>query len=231
MTKLTFREVETPDYDILYDDDGIKEISGKNNTLYVIVPGNYGRYYCPVNAKEYEALTSQADRIATDFCDLMENLENGYAPYYFQNFKEICNYYGIKYSPVMVKRLKEWAKTFDNEYDDYAAFLSITTGEEWDTYSVCGYCQGDYAIGIYCKGHYDNESLELYVGAAAGTVSEFCRIEPGEYTCYGFFVPDVIKWDTDKLKEYLANFEGDKPENITIELFNGYSSVANYTTV
>lgn len=229
MTKVTFREVQPDciDYDYLYDNDGITERSGKNNALYIV--GSYG--YVPVNKSEWEAISSRADRIATDFCDLLENLENGYAPYYFQNFKEICNYYGVKYSPVMVHKLKEWAKSFDNEPEDIAAFLSITTGEEWDSYTVTGYCQGDYATGIYCKGHYDNESLELYVGAAAGTVSEFCRIEPGEYTCYGFFVPDEIKWDTDKLKEYLANFEGDKPENITIELFNGYSSIANYTTV
>ena len=33
MTKVTFREVTNPDFDSLYDDDGIKEISGKNNTL------------------------------------------------------------------------------------------------------------------------------------------------------------------------------------------------------
>ena len=43
MTKVTFREVESPDFDILYDDEGIKEISGKNNTLYVIVPDRYRR--------------------------------------------------------------------------------------------------------------------------------------------------------------------------------------------
>ena len=228
MTKVTFREVESPDFDFLYDDDGIKEISGKNNTLYVIVPDRYRRY-CPVNAKEFEALEKQAENIAEDFNALMGNDH-----YYFTNFKECMKYYGIEYNPTRAGRLKKWVKA--NEYDATTIdaltdFLSITTGEEWDNIGISGYCQGDYAIGIYCKGHYDNESLELYVGAAAGTVSEFCRIEPGEYNCYGFFVPDEIKWNTDKLREYLANFEGDKPENITIELFDGYSSVANYTTV
>ena len=216
------------DYACLYVDDGIKEISGKNNALYIIVPDNYRNYY-PVNEKEYKDILKQAENIADDFNALMGNDH-----YYFRNFKECLKYYGIDYTTTRTAKLKEWAKKHQFDYETIDAiteFLTLTTGEEWDNVGLTGYCQGDYAIGIYCKGHYDNESLELYVGAAAGTVSEFCRIEPGESTCYGFFVPDEIKWDTDKLRTYLANFEGDKPENITIELFNGYSSVANYTTV
>ena len=131
----------------------------------------------------------------------------------------------------MVKRLKEFAENYDSRsFDDIAAFLTITTGKEWDTYQVCGYCQGDYATGIYCKEHWDAESLELYVGAAAGTVSEFCRID-GDDECWGYYVTDDIKWNEDRLREYLAGMEGDKPEDIQIELFNGYSQVASYRTI
>ena len=79
MTKVIFREVEYTDIDILYD-DGIKEISGKNNALYIIA----GRDYKPVNGKEYEAICNQAESIAYDFCDLMTG--NGY---YFRSYKHI----------------------------------------------------------------------------------------------------------------------------------------------
>lgn len=226
MKKIIFREAEYTETSFLYDNDGIKEISGKNNALYIV--NNYD--FCPVNKEEYKNITRRADEIATDFCDLVENLENGYAPYYFTNFKEICKYHGIKYSPIMVKRLKEWAKTFDNDLEQIADFLTITTGEKWNTYTVTGYSQGEHATGIYCVGHYDDNALELYVGAAAGTVTEFYRIE-GDDVLGGIFVTDRTKWNTEALKKELASYEGDDPDEITIELFDGYYQTAKYKTI
>ena len=227
MTNIIFREVspECQEIDYLYDDDFIRGKGGdgyEDAILYVIA----GSDYAVTNKQEWERLCKLVDDIATDFYDLMNG--NGY---YFRTFKEICKYYDIKYSPVMVHKLKAFAESYDDRsFDDIAAFLTITTGKEWDTYTVTGYSQGDYATGIYCTEFYTSESLELYVGAAAGTVSEFCRIEDDD-TCYGFFVPDEIKWNADELRTYLSNCYGDKEEDITIELFKGYSSVANYETV
>ena len=227
MTNIIFREVspECQETDYLYDNDIITGKCGdgyEDAILYVIA----GSDYAVTNKQEWENLCNLVDNVATDFYDLLHN--NGY---YFRTFKEICHYYGIKYSPVMVHKLKAFAESYDDRsFDDIAAFLTITTGKEWDTYTVTGYSQGDYATGIYCTEFYTSESLELYVGAAAGTVTEFCRIEEND-ACYGFFVPDEIKWNTDKLRTYLANCWGDKEEEITIELFKGYSSVANYETV
>ncbi len=225
MTKVIFREADYCETSSLYDDDGIKEISGKNNALYVIVPDRYSRY-CPVNKKEFEALEKKAENIADDFNALMGNDH-----YYFVNFKECMRYYGIDYNPTTAGRLKKWAKA--NEYDATSIdaltdFLTITTGEKWDNIGMTGYCQGDYAIGIYCEGHYTKDALELYVGAAAGTVSEFIRID-GDDICGGFFVTDSVKWNTEALKKELASYEGDDPENITIQLFDGYTQTAKYT--
>ena len=223
--KVIFRESEYSEFDCLYDDDFIKGKGGdgyENAILYVIA----GSDYAVTNKQEWERLCKLVDDIATDFYDLLHN--NGY---YFRTFKEICHYYDVKYSPVMVHKLKAFAESYDDRsFDDIAAFLTITTGKEWDTYQVCGYCQGDYATGIYCKDHWDAESLELYVSAAAGTVSEFCRID-GDDECGGYYVTDDIKWNEDKLRKYLASMEGDKPENIQIELFNGYSQFASYKTI
>lgn len=221
MTKVIFREVEYTDYSSLYDDDGIKEISGKNNALYIIA----GRDYMPVNEKEYQAIFNTAENIANDFLDLMNG--NGY---YFKSFKEICNYYGVKYNPWIVNKLKKFAENYTGDFDNIAEYLTITTGEKWNTYTATGYCQGDYATGIYCENHYTDEALELYVGAAVGTVREFCRIE-GNERCYGFFIPDEIVWNTDKLKEYLANLYGDKINDISVELIDGYTTTANYMEV
>ena len=223
--KVIFRESEYSEFDCLYDDDFIKGKCGdgyEDAILYVIA----GNDYAVTNKQEWERLCNFVDNVATDFYDLLHN--NGY---YFRTFKEICNYYGIRYSPAMVHKLKKFAESYDDRsFDDIAAFLTITTGKEWDTYTVTGYSQGDYATGIYCTEFYTSESLELYVGAAAGTVTEFCRID-GNDKCWGYYVTDDIKWNEDKLREYLASMEGDKPENIQIELFNGYSQVASYKTI
>ena len=221
MKKIIFREVEYADFTSLYDDDGIKEISGKNNALYIIA----GRDYMPVNAAEYEKIANNAENIAYDFIDLMTG--NGY---YFKSFKEICNYYGIKYSPWIVNKLKKYAKNYTGDYDNIAEYLTITTGEKWNTYTATGYSQGDYATGIYCENHYTDDALELYVGAAVGTVREFCRIENND-KCYGFFVPDDVTWNTDKLKAYLADIYGDNVKEISVELIDGYTTTANYLEV
>ena len=227
MKKIIFREVapEAVETDILYDDDFIRGKDGdgyENGILYVIA----GNDYAVVNKEEWKSLCKLVDDIATDFNDLMNG--NGY---YFRTFKEILKYYGIKYSPVMVHKLKTFAENYDDRsFDDIAEYLTITTGKKWDTYQVCGYCQGDYATGIYCTEYYNDNALELYVGAAAGTVSEFCRTEEND-TCYGFFVPDSVKWNADELRTYLSKQWGDNEEDITLELFDGYTQTAKYTEV
>ena len=221
MKNIIFRQVEYPEIDNLYDDDGIKEISGKNNALYIIASGNYK----PVNGLEYDNILNQAENIVNDFYEL--EIGGGC---YFKSYKEILEYYGIKYSPVNVKRFKALMDHYNGSPENIAEFLTITTGEKWNTYSVTGYCQGDFATGIYCENHYNTESLELYVGAAAGIVSEFCRIE-GNETIYGYFVPDSITWNIDELRRFLSECYGDKPENITIQLFDGYTQIANYREV
>lgn len=223
MKKIIYRQIE-PDcicIDYLYDDDGIKEISGKNNTLYIVTSDGYK----PVNSREYETLYSTAENIANDFTDFA----NGYNTY-FESFKDILNYYGVKYSPRIVYKLKTWSEQYTGSLDDIADYLSITTGENWRTYTARGYCQGDFATGIYCENHYTVDSLELYVGAAAGIVTEFCRIEDGEQI-YGYFIPDHVTWNNDELRRYIADNYGDDINNISIELFNGYTQVAKYMEV
>jgi len=220
MKKVIYRELEYTDVDILYDNDGIKEISGKNNALYIIA----GREYCPVNDSEYHNIKNTAENLAYDICDFMEGNNT-----YFKNYKEILKYYGVKFSPAAVKKFKIWADKFTGELEDIADYLTLTTGEKWNTYTETGYSQGDYATGIYCENHYTDESLALYVGAAAGTITEFCRVEDEETVC-GYFVPDEIKWNTEKLRAYLSDIYGDKPEEISIELFDGYTRIATYKT-
>lgn len=222
--KIIFRQADYSDFMPLYDDDGIKETSGKNNALYIVTSNNYS----PVNGDEYQTIKRQAEEVCTAF----EELANGED--YYQSFKAILNCLGIRYAPATVHKLKEWTKTAGDDPDSIADFLTITTGEKWNTYTVKGYCQGDFATGIYCKGHHTPEALELYVGASAGTVSEFYRIE-GEDFCCGFYVTDSEMWhaeaNPEALKKYLASFEGDDPEEISIEFFTGYSQTATYKTV
>ena len=82
MSKVIFRETNYPEFDFLYDNDGITNESGKNNALYVIVPDRWNDY--PVtNKNEFETIRKNAEEIATDFDDLKNGCNN-----YFRNYKE-----------------------------------------------------------------------------------------------------------------------------------------------
>ena len=105
--------------------------------------------------------------------------------------------------------LKEWAEYADpHNTNDIAEFLTITTGEEWTVKAFTGYSQGDYCEVVYCVNHYTPERIteigELWLGCG----TEFC-IEG----CYGYFVPESIRWrEGETLRKYLADSYGCEPD-------------------
>src|SRR5690606_6762707 len=121
--------------------------------------------------------------------------------------------------------LKEWAE-YANPYDtsDIAEFLTITTGEEWAVKAFTGYCQGDYCEVVYCVSRYTPERINEIGKFWLGCGTEFC-IDG----CYGYYVPDFIRWkEGETLRKYLADCYGCKPEELEIYLYAGEHVVTDY---
>lgn len=121
--------------------------------------------------------------------------------------------------------LKEWAEYAD-PYDtsDIAEFLTITTGEEWEVEAFTGYSQGDYCEVVYCKARYSEEHIteigRFWLGCGTEFIIDGCR---------GYFVIDELRWEEgEKLRQYLADCYGCKPEELEIYLYDGEHMVTDY---
>ena len=121
--------------------------------------------------------------------------------------------------------LEEWAE-YANPYNtrDIAEFLTITTGEEWAVRSFTGYSQGECCDVVYCVSRYTPEHITEIGKFWLGCGTEFC-IDG----CYGYYVPDTIRWkEGETLRKYLANSYGCKPEELEIYLYDGEHIVTDY---
>lgn len=121
--------------------------------------------------------------------------------------------------------LKEWAEYAD-PYDtsDIAEFLTITTGEEWEVEAFTGYSQGDYCEVVYCKARYSEEHIteigKFWLGCGTEFIIDGCR---------GYFIIDELRWEEgEKLRQYLADCYGCKPEELEIYLYDGEHVVTDY---
>jgi hypothetical protein len=121
--------------------------------------------------------------------------------------------------------LKEWAKHADpSDTDSIAEFLTITTGEEWAVKSFTGYSQGDYCEVVYCINHHTPERINEIGKLWLDCGTEFC-IDG----CHGYFVIDELRWEEgDKLRQYLADCYGCKPDELEIYLYDGEETVTKY---
>jgi len=121
--------------------------------------------------------------------------------------------------------LKEWVK-YANPYNtsDIAEFLTITTGEKWEVKAFTGYHQGDYCEVIYCVNRHTPECINEIGKFWLGCGTEFC-IDG----CYGYYVPDTIRWkEGETLRKYLADCYGCKPDELEIYLYDGEKIVTKY---
>ena len=121
--------------------------------------------------------------------------------------------------------LKEWAEYADpHNTNDIAEFLTITTGEEWTVKSFTGYSQGDYCKVVYCVSHYTPERINEIGNFWLGCGTEFC-IDG----CHGYFVVDELRWEEgERLRQYLADCYGCKPDELEIYLYDGERTVPKY---
>jgi hypothetical protein len=121
--------------------------------------------------------------------------------------------------------LKEWVKHANtSDTESIAEYLTITTGEEWEVKAFTGYSQGDYCEVIYCINHYTPERIKEVGKFWLGCGTEFCIDD-----CYGYYVPDTIRWqEGETLRKYLADCYGCKPEELEVYLYDGEHVVTDY---
>ena len=121
--------------------------------------------------------------------------------------------------------LKEWAEYADpHNTNDIAEFLTITTGEEWAVKSFTGYYQGDYCEVVFCVNHHTPERINEIGNLWLGCGTEFC-IDG----CCGYYVIDELRWEEgEKLRQYLADYYGCKPDELEIYLYDGEETVTKY---
>jgi len=220
MEKIIAKEVNPAyvDFSLYFYDDSLKSVSGENCAVYII-PGDRRRYG-GFNLEEYEEIEEKAKAIINGFRDVSAKWPYGYATY-----KEVMEDNAIPYTSHTCHLLKKWAE-YANPYDtsDIAEFLTITTGEEWNVKAFRGYSQGDYCEVVYCVNHYTPEHIEEIGKLWLGCGTEFCIDE-----CYGYYVPDTIRWEEgERLRQYLADLYGCEPEELEIHLYDGEHMVTDY---
>lgn len=221
MSKVIAKEVNPSnvDFEYYFDDEGLTNAGGENCAVYIPAT-QHSRGF---NADEYKRIQDQAEAILEGFDDVSNKWTNGYNSY--TTYKEVMQFNDIDYSSHKCHLLKEWAKNADiSDSDDIARFLTITTGEEWNTKAFCGYSQGDYCEVVYCEKHYTEEHLTEIGKFWLGCGTEF--VIDG---CGGYYVIDTIRWDEgQKLINYLAGLSGYKPEELEVHLFSGEHVVSDY---
>lgn len=166
---------------------------------------NYAVYIVPADRRRYNGFNlDEYEEIEQQAQAVIDDYKNGY--------------------PVE-EALEEWAKYADaGDTNSIAEFLTITTGKKWEVKSFTGYSQGDYCEVVYCASRYTPEHITEIGKFWLGCGTEFC-IDG----CYGYYVPDDIRWqEGEVLRKYLADSYGCKSEELEIYLYNGEHVVTDY---
>ena len=219
MKKIIAKEVNPShvNFSFYFEDEGLTNKGGENCAVY-IVPADRRRYF-GFNMDKYREIEQTADSLIETFREVSPKNE------YYPTYKEAMLSHNIEYTSHKCHLLKEWAK-YANPYNtsDIAEFLTIVTGEEWDVRAFRGYSQGDYCEVVYCKAHHSEERITEIGKFWLGCGTEFC-IEG----CYGYFVPESIRWrEGETLRKYLADSYGCEPEELEIYLYEGEHIVIDY---
>jgi len=219
MRKIIAKEVNPAhvDFSFYFDDDGLKSIGGENCAVY-IVPADRRRN-SGFNMDEYREIEERAASLIETFKEVSPKNK------YYPTYKEAMLSHNIEYTSRKCHLLKKWAE-YANPYNTsyIAEFLTITTGEKWEVKSFTGYYQGDYCEVVYCIKHYTSEHINEIGKFWLGCGTEFCIDD-----CYGYYVPDTIRWqEGETLRKYLADCYGCKPEELEIYLYDGEHIVTDY---
>lgn len=231
MSKYIIREIkpESRDFTLCFDNAELSAADDYCDTLFILHYNRFGRYE-GFNAEEFENICNAASEMQEMFLDIEEGCFKSFYP----NYKECMIHNGMPYTPRKCHRLKELLRDWDNTPENVAKWLTITTGEAWETSSAYGYCQGDYVETIFCSNRHQNDAQifgEIWLGAA----KEFCVItldESGEEidTCYGYVVADCEAQSDEGYKRIVSKMAGIAKEHTQIEMIDGYTRTYSYRT-
>lgn len=229
MRKYIMRQIppECTDFAFYFDDDGFKSISGECNAVYINDGRNYTRGY---NGDEYMSYYKQLSGLVEDFdSDIYDTTEELFEDYVPDMPKD--NYYELV-------ELVEYCYRCGITNYNIAQFLEIKTGKSWDVESFHGYSQGDYCEVVYCSDVYSAEEIKEIGKMYLGCGSEFECIDcdktgnPTDEICGGYFATDDIVWTEDeRLVKHFAEYFGCQPDEIEVQLFDGYIRTPKYKTV
>lgn len=219
MNKFIAKEVNPRyiDFSYYFDDEGLTNKGGENCAVYIVSADR--RRNSGFNMEEYQEIENQADSLIDAIKQVSPKSK------YYPTYKEALESNNIEYNSRKCHLLKKWAE-YANPYDtaSIAEYLTITTREKWEVKSFVGYSQGDYCEVVYCTAHYTPEHINEIGKMWLGCGTEFSIDD-----CYGYFVPDTIRWqEGDTLRNYLADMYGCKPEELEIYLYAGEHTVTDY---
>ena len=242
MKKIIAKEVNPAyvDFRYYFEDDGLTEKGGDYcNNLFIISRERYGQI-SGFNEKEYKNLQTEIKNLFDMYIDIVN--KSYYAQYSSVGsmlldlglINSIHNTRRIKEITEWLKARLRWGNTSQTrtvaEYEPEettAEYLTFKTGKEWKVKSFTGYCQGDFCDVVYCTAHYSEEHITEIGKFWLGCGTEFCIDD-----CYGYYVPDTIRWqEGETLRKYLADCYGCKPDEIEIYLYDGEHTVTDYKTM
>ena len=113
--------------------------------------------------------------------------------------------------------------------------LELATGEAWETGTIRGSCQGDWARVCYPVKNWSREALDAFETEYFNTGSEWIvhdtDAEPeGPEDIQGFSCY-CHGWRTEDIKKEIANAYGESDAEVILYEFSGYSRIAKYREV
>lgn len=106
--------------------------------------------------------------------------------------------------------------------------LHLVTGKRHEKRTIRGYSQGEWQEIYYPVSDYTREALDMLEIEYFNMGSEWViktADDPDGYSLYCYTT------GADCIREEIANATGEKPEDITLHIFDGWTKTAQYTEV
>lgn len=233
MIKYIIRECANPDFSEYFDTDCFDGDACKNYSCYLfILHRDRWNTYHGVNEKEYKYITEKAGNIIDGF-EYAEEKGKTYDGKRY-TYKDCMEEQGYKYNSTLCSKLKKWYMQVDiYSFNSIAAFLTITTGKEWKTMELHGYCQGDYCTVVYCAEQYTDDQAAMHGSIWLGCAKEFSVTElddNGEEidTVFGYYVADSQTWKNEGYKKIVCKYAGISQEETELYMIKNRRMVETY---
>ena len=236
--KYIIREVpaESAELQYFFDTDAFSEAGGDwCMNLFILYYDSYSwSRYGGFNLDTYEQIKKQAENIVDGFCNIDPS---PYAYYSYNTYKECMLDNGIEYNSRKCYRLKQWLNRDDaTDPEGIAEFLTITTGRQWKSIGVHGYCQCDFCNVVFCTDFYDQQTAktcgEVWLGCATEySVSELDDAGEETDTVYGFIVADCQAWTPEDAKKLVCDWYGCQESEAILETISHSYTTTHYDYV